>query len=290
MRLRTRLAPVGMGITRMARTALVCLVSLLVHRAPTSIQAGELEFESSGGTYLQYYLTQDNRYSELPPGYRFAFSIDNLLYRTSAGHVFVNAANSTVISRTDTSVIQLDKIRYKIEPGFRMAPYRHEANFLLSHECIHQIDRARKDGSIFWNSLQANFGSAGAYDRNLISRVVERDFQLRNSLDYRATADVYLFGDGFYWIDQNHDYRGHVQALIRYNWALWKRSAFYADLKQDVWVTAESKWQTQGTAQLNWILLSRKSVGVLFLEHVYFDQNPYENENSLWSLGFRILY
>jgi hypothetical protein len=255
-----------------------------------STSAGELEFESSGGTYFQYYLSQENRYSQLPPGYRFAFSIDNLIYRTSAGHVFVNAANSTLISRSDSSPIQLDRIRYRIEPGFRMSGFRHETAFLLSHECIHQIDRERLGGSIFWNSLRTDFGTLGAFDHNLIGRVVERDFQLRNSLDYRLMADAYLFGDAFYWIDQNHDYRGRLEGLIRYNWALWRRSAFYADLRQTLWVTAEAEWQSQGKAQLNWILLSRKSIGVLFAEYTYFDQNPYENEDTLFGLGFRILY
>jgi len=252
--------------------------------------AGELEFESSGGTYFQYYLTQDNRYSQLEPGYRFAFSIDNRIYRTALGHFFLNAADATVISRSDTAVIKLDKIRYRIDPGFNMTGYQHEANFLLSHECIHEIDRERNGGSIFWNSVQANFGTKGAYDHNMIERVVQRDFQLRNSLDYRLDADAYLFGHANSFIAQNHNQRGHVQALLRYNWALWKRSAFYADLRQDEWITASAKWQTKGTAQLNWILLSRKSVGVLFTEYTYFDQNPYDNENTLWSAGFRILY
>ena len=250
----------------------------------------ELEFESSGGTYFQYYLTQDNRFSEMDPGYRFAFSIDNLIYRTSRGHFFIDAANATVISRQDTAVIKLDKIRYRIDPGFRLTEQRYEANFLISHECIHQIDRPREGGSIFWNSVQANFGTQGAYDHNLVARVVDRDFQLRNSLDYRVGTDAYFFGHASDFIAQNHDYRGHTQALVRYNWALWKSSAFYADLKQDAWVTAKAHVQTKGTAQLNWILLSRKSVGVLYTEYTYVDQNPFDNENSLWSLGVRILY
>jgi hypothetical protein len=250
----------------------------------------ELEFESSGGTYFQYYLTQDNRFSDLPPGYRFAFSIDNLIYRTSQGHFFINAANATVISRQDSAVIKLDKIRYRIDPGFRLTEQWYEANFMLSHECIHQIDRERDGGSIFWNSLQANFGTKGAYDHNLVDRVVHRDFQLRNSLDYRVGVDAYLFGDASYFIAQNHDYRAHTQALLRYNWALWKKSAFYADLKQDAWLTARARWQNKGSVQLNWILLSRQSVGVLFTEYTYFDQNPFENEDALWSVGVRILY
>ncbi len=252
--------------------------------------AGEMEFESSGGTYFQYYLTQNNRHSTLPPGYRFAFSIDNLIYRTEAGHVFLNAANSTLISRHDSSAIQLDKIRYKIEPGFRALLDRHEVHLLVSHECIHQIDRARQEGSIFWNTLQAKFGTLGAYDHNMIRRVVERDFQLRNSLDYSVTADAFLFGDAFPLIAQNHDYRARAQTLIRYNWALWHQSAFYADLRQSLWATSQGSWQYQGLAQLNWILLSKKSIGVFFLEYTFFDQNPYENENSLLSLGVRILY
>jgi len=253
-------------------------------------RAGELEFESSGGTTFQYYLSQDNRFSSMPPGYRFAFDIDNLIYRTQNGHFFVSLSDATVISRQDTAVIKLDKIRYRIDPGFRLNENRYEANFLISHECIHQIDRPRDGGSIFWNSTQVNFGTKGAYDHNVVSRVVEKDFQMRNSLDYRLGADAYFFGDASWFIAQNHDYRGHVQGLLRYNWALWKSSAFYADLKQDAWLTAHAKWQNKGTAQLNWILLSRKSVGVLYGEYTWMDQTPFDNENSLVSLGVRILY
>jgi hypothetical protein len=182
----------------------------LAGSAAVAARAGELEFESSGGTYLQYYLTQDNRYNPLPPGYRFAFSIENLVYRTDRGHWFLNAANSTLISRSDSTAVKLDMIRYKIEPGFRLELSRHEADFLLSHECIHQIDKANATGSVFWNALEADFGSAGAFDHNLIRRVVERDFQMRNSFDYRLRADAFLFGDWLYWVDQNHDYRGHL--------------------------------------------------------------------------------
>lgn len=252
--------------------------------------AGEFEFESSGGTYFQYYLTQDNRYSDMPPGYRFAFNIDNLFYRTDKGHWFVNVADATVISRQDTAVIKLDKIRYRIDPGFRFTGHLREANLLLSHECIHRIDRERFGGSIFWNSLQGNFGTQGAYDHNLVARVVERDFSLRNSFDYKLGADAYLFGPANAFIAQNHEYRGHMQALLRYNWALREKSAFYADLRHDLWATRDAELQFRGTAQLNWILLSRKSVGILFTEYTYLDQNPFENENSLWSVGVRVLY
>lgn len=250
----------------------------------------ELEFESSGGTYLQYYVTQDNRYNPLPPGYRFAFSIDNLIYRTDAGHWFINASNSTLISRSDSTAVKLDMIRYRIEPGFRLEGFRHEADFLLSHECIHSIDKSRADGSIFWNSLRADFGSKGAFDHNLISRVVERDFQMRNSIDWRLRGDVFFFGDWLYWVDQNHDYRAHAEGLIRYNLGLWRRSAVYADVRTRGWATAEGGFQAQSVVQANWIFLSRKSVGVLFWEYTLLDQNRFENENSLASLGFRILY
>jgi hypothetical protein len=253
-------------------------------------RAGELEFESSGGSYFQYYLTQDNRYSELAPGYRFAFSIDNLVYRTNRGHFYVDLANSTLIAREDTAAIKLDQIRYRIDPGFRWTEWQYEANLGISHECIHRIDRAREGGSIFWNSVQGSFGTRGAYDHNLVGRVIERDFQLRNSWDYRVSGDLYLSGDSAWFIAQNHDYRAHTLALLRYNWALRDKSAFYADLKQDFWVREGGRTQYKGSVQLNWILLSRRSLGVLFTEYTFLDQDRFENENGLWSLGVRILY
>jgi len=273
-----------MRLEKFLRTAGVVLVGVL------TAEAGQFEFQSSGGTFFQYYLTQDNRDSQLPPGYRFAFSIDNLVYQTALGHFFINAADATVISRSDTAAVKLDKIRYRIEPGFRAVGYRHESNILLSHECIHEIDRARNGGSIFWNSIQANYGTKGAYDYNMVERVVQRDFQLRNTLDYEVAGDAYLWGPANDFIAQNQDYRGHAQVLLRYNWALWEKSAFYADLKEDEWVTAKATTQHRGMAQLNWILISQKSVGVLFTEYTFLDQNPYDNENSLVSVGFRILY
>jgi len=249
-----------------------------------------MEFESTGGASFLYYLTQGNRYSTLPPGYRFDFSLDNLLYEFSAGHAFLNLANSTVISRHDTSLVQLDKIRYKLEPGFRIPGSRYESNILLSHECFHYIDRERNGGSVFWNTAQFNWGTRGAYDHNLVARVVQHDFQLRNSWDFETTFDAFFFGNAIYWIDQNHDYRGHVQGLLRYNWALWKSSAFYADWRHDTWVDAHGKFQQKGKLQWNWILLSQKSVGSLYLEYTYLDQNPYDNEHTLWGVGFRIMH
>src|SRR5690606_13338319 len=125
--------------------------------APSSAQAGEAEFESSGGPVFQYYLTQDNRFSEMPPGYRFAFAIDNLVYRTDRGHFYIDLANSTVISRQDTAVIKLDQIRYRVDPGFRWTEWQYEVNLGISHECIHRIDRTPEGGSVFWNSVQASF-------------------------------------------------------------------------------------------------------------------------------------
>jgi hypothetical protein len=269
------------GIARVAW--MLCVAAL-------PVSAGEFEFQSSGGTYFQYYLNQDNRYSEMPPGYRFAFSIDNLVYRAGNGHVYLNAADATVISRQDTALIKLDQIRYRVDPGYRWTEWQYEASAGISHECIHRIDRERAGGSIFWNSVQASFGTKGAYDHNLVGRVVERDFSLRNSLDYRLTTDAYLHGNEAWFIAQNHDYRAHAAGLLRYNWALREQSAFYADLRQDLWLRLGGGLQYRGTAQFNWILLSRKSIGVLFVEHTFLDQNRFENEDGLWSLGVRILY
>lgn len=263
---------------------------LLFLLLPSLTLAGNFEFESRGGTSFLYYLTQENRYSQLPPGYRFDFSLDNQFYRFSHGHAFLNLANSTVISRHDTSLVQLDKIRYKLEPGYRHTWARSEASISLSHECLHNIDRERQNGSVFWNTTQLNWGTHGAFERNLISRVVQRDFQLRNSWDFLLNLDVFFFGDALYWIDQNHNYRGHASTLVRYNWALLQNMAFYADLRHESWINANAEWEHKDKIQLNWILVSKKSIGMVFLEYTILDQNPYDNEHSLWGLGFRILH
>lgn len=273
-----------------SRTVFAAITLRILLASPFCVHAGGVEFESRGGTSFIYYLTQGNRYSELPPGYRFEFSLDNQVYEFEQGHAFLNVANATAISRQDTTAVKLDKIRYRIEPGYRHILSGYEASALLSHECIHQIDRERAGGSIFWNTIQLGFGTQGAYDRNLISRVVHRDFQLRNSWDYALSLDAFLFGDALYWIDQNHDYRGHAQSLLRYNWSLWANSAFHVDLRHEGWIDSDGGWQQKGKIQWNWILLSRKSVGMLYLEWNYLDQTRFDNESSLVGLGVRILH
>lgn len=249
-----------------------------------------LEFESSGGASLVYYLTQTNRYSQMPPGYRFEFSLDNRIYEFEHGHAFVNLDNATVISRQDSAAVKLDKIRYKIEPGYRHIWPANEAALLVTHECIHQIDRERTGGSIYWNAIQLDYGTRGAYDRNMIARVVERDFQLRNSWDYAVSVEAFLFGDASVWIGQNHNYRANAQGLLRYNWSLWTNAAFYVDLRHQAWMDSDASLLQKGEIQLNWILLSRRSIGVIYLQYGYLDQNKFDNENRLLGLGFRIIH
>lgn len=266
---------------------LLCLGLCLVL---ASASLAGVEFESRGGATFLYDLTQGNRYSQLPPGYRFEFSLDNDVWRFDEGHAFLDLANTTVISRHDSSAVQLDRIRYRIEPGYRELWPRHQGHLMLSHHCIHQIDRERIEGSIFWNSIQAGFGTRGAYDRNLIDRTVQHDFQLRNSWDWSVAGDVFLFGDALYWIDQNHSYRAHAQGLLRYNWSLWESSAFYADVRHEAWIDAHGEIQQKGKLQWNWILLSRRSIGALYLEYTWIDQNRFDNEHSLLGVGVKILH
>lgn len=120
--------------------------------------------------------------------------------------------------------------------------------------------------------------------------MVHHDFQLRNSWDYALSFDAFLFGDAMYWIDQNHNYRGHAQALLRYNWSLWANSSFHVDLRHEGWIDSDGRWQQKGKTQWNWILLSRKSVGMLYLEWNYLDQTRFDNESSLIGIGIRILH
>lgn len=252
--------------------------------------------EQHAGLEMKYHLTQDNRYSTRPwlPGYRLGFVYDSQFHLSNPFSLFFEAASLTLISRGDTSTFLMDRVQYRLAPGARLHVAGHEVSALLAHECVHWLDRGRRGGSIFWNELQVNVGSQGAYDHNLAARAATRSAPARHALDYRLGTGTFLQGSSSKYIAQNQDYRRHAHTVLRYNLALRNRPVAYLDWRQDFWMTADNprppqgRRQYKGGTQLGWVLPTRRGVGVLFTEYTYLDQSPFLNEHSLWSVGVRL--
>lgn len=252
--------------------------------------------ESQGGLQARYYLTQDNRYSRSPwvPGYRLGFQYDTRLSVHPAIDLFFDVGSTTLISRPDTAAFLMDKVEYRVAPGVRISQWNHEASVLLSHECLHWLDRGRLGGSIYWTLAQLDVGSGGAYERNLLTRATGRSAPSMHSLDYRVGVGTFLTNDAVRYVSRNSDYRKHAHVLLRYNLAYRDRPLFFADLRQDFWtadedpVIAQALRQYKGSARFNWVFPTRHGIGVLFTEYTYLDQTPYLNEHSLWSVGIRL--
>lgn len=253
------------------------------------------DLEQRAGLEMQYYLTQDNRYSKSPwlPGYRLGFFYDNEWPLNNYFALVFESGATTLISRGDTSAFLMDRIHYRLAPGLKTRVGDHEVSGQFSHECLHAADRKLPGGVVFWNLVSVNAGSAGAYEHNLAARAASRSAPSRHALDYRLGVGTFLRGNSSKYIAQNQDYRRHAQTLVRYNLAVRDRPFLFADWRQDFWTAAEVprppqlRRQYKGTTQVNWVIPTRQGMGVVFTEYTYHDQSPFLNEHSLWSLGVK---
>lgn len=254
-----------------------------------------LDVDQNAGLEMQYYLTQDSRYSASPwlPGYRLGFLYDNELAFNPHLAVFFEAGATTLISRGDTSAFLMDRIHYRLAPGVRGRLGDHEVAGSFSHECLHAADRKLPGGVVFWNLVSVDAGSSGAYEHTLRTRAATRSSPSRHALDYRLSVGTFLRGSSSKYIAQNQDYRRHAHTLVRYNLALGGRPFLFADWRQDFWTAAENprppqlRRQYKGSTQVNWVIPTRRGMGVVFTEYTYHDQSPFLNEHSLWSVGVR---
>lgn len=271
----------------------LCLLVMVCGVVPPALAS--LELEQQAGLEMQYYLTQENRYSKSPwlPGYRLGFFYDNEFLFNDHFALFFATGATTVISRGDTSLFLMDRIHYRLAPGLKTRVGDHEVSGLFSHECLHAADRKLPGGVVFWNLVSVDAGSAGAYEHNLAARAAQRSAPSRHALDYRLGVGTFLRGSSSKYIAQNQDYRRHAQTLVRYNLAVRDRPFLFADWRQDFWTAAEVprppqlRRQYKGTTQLNWVIPTRQGMGVVFTEYTYHDQSPFMNEHSLWSVGVR---
>ena len=273
----------------MISAVIFVIVLLLVSVQNVSGGTVSLLLQPSGQVSFAPTLFGQNKFSDLEPGYRTDLFVYMDLFKYDQWIFSFYTSNTTLISRDASTLFTLDRIRYTLAPGFRHVFRKWVASGMLFHECIHTISRPEKNGSVYWNTIRIGTGTKGAYHFYLVDKYMTRDFTLRNSIDVRLDVDFYLRGDAFSLIAQNHQYRLGSSELIRYHFDFLKRQ-FFADCAHRFWLEDDSIWTQKLSAALNWVLPGRKKLATFFFQYTLFDDNPYDNEDTLGVVGFRMVF
>lgn len=288
--------PRPFGIARRQSRIQCALLTAAMAFAPASA----LDLESRGGLDYQFYLTQDSRYRELDdrglelfPGHRLAVSVDNTLAFSDHTGITLDVTAQTHLARLDEEPFKLNKLHYRIAPGLRHAWGRHAGAALIAHECLHNIDRRSKGGSVFWTLAYFEIESRGMDARTLAPSASPSPVRRqggRQALDYRLGAGTYLDSETLSYVRQRNDLRRYAQLSLRYSLSQQAFPVLFTDWTQEVWSTETVRSQYKGTVRLNWIVPNRGSTAVLYAGRTYLDQQRFNNEHSLWSVGFSVLH
>lgn len=246
-------------------------------------------FKANGQVTLGLYIYGQPKYSDLNPGYRSDMLVytDIISYKKLVFDFFMGA--TTRIARLPKAPIKLDKILYTLSPEFRYVFKKSLLMAGLYHECIHTISREETAGSTWWNVFQFGGGTKGAYPFYLIEKYNNRDFSLRNSFDAQVNVGFYVQGHSLLE-GQNHNYRYDASGVARYHLGLFRNQTIYFDCLPHIWYDNNGKVTYKISGEINYVILALDNIATLYFNHCFHDDNPYDNENSLGAIGFKVLF
>jgi hypothetical protein len=269
----------------------VCIITVTFASDSLKTAHGfKMLFHANGLVSLGAHIYGNPKYGDLGPGFRSDlmintefFGFNNLVFD------FLTVA-STSIASTSQQPIKMDKIRYTLTPELRYTLRKSVITGSLYHECIHTLSRAENsNGSTWWNVTQFGAGTKGAYSFYFIQKYDNRDFSLRNSFDANLNAGYYLHGQAPL-IGHNHDYKYDISGLVRYHLGLFRNQTFCIDVNHHFWYSEDKKITAKISAEVNYIILAFDNIATLYYSHCIVDENPYDNEYSLGTLGFKLIF
>ena len=164
------------------------------------------------------YIHGRNEVGGLSPGYRAEFLSHVDFFRKKRLVVSGIVGNMTIISRSDSSVFNLDKIRYILSPSIR---YEYDTWFLkgvFHHESLYSISKAEDLNGAYWqNSIRIGVGSKSSSFLFLPEKYLIDGDVRGSAFDAQCTLGAYLHGSKSIWVAKNHNYRYEMLALVRYH-------------------------------------------------------------------------
>ena len=253
--------------------------------------AAELLLHTQGHASFAPYVHGVKETAGLHPGYRAEFASQVDFFRKGRFVVTGLVGNMTVISRSDSSIFNLDKIRYTLSPGFRYEFKTWYVRGVYHHESLYSISRAEEIGGAYWqNSIRLGAGTKGSSFLYLPEKYFSGTEPKGRAFDAQCSVGAYLHGSHSIWVARNHSYRYEMLALLRYHAGSVHNWIVSFSIDQHLWLKADNSSENKSAVTIN---LFRRGVGNLFgIYYVYtvYDAYVENNEDKLGALGLRVIY
>ena len=267
------------------------IMFIIVVSLGTHISRAQLLMRNEGQVCLAPYIHGVDKSNGLYPGYRAAFSLNIDIYRWDNLYITGFAENTTLISRTDTTLVDLDKIHYVLSPGFR---YNFEEFYLkggIHHESINNLDQNEDIGGAFWfNSIRLGIGSKGSSFLYLPETYMMVNNRMLNSFDGHFNIGYFIHGKESIWTAKKHHYQYETFGNLRYHIGIYKKWAAFVTLSQQTWIKKNDTVENKIRISLSMFHKGEVNFSGFYYSYVIHDTYSKDNEDKLGSIGYRIIF
>ena len=251
----------------------------------------ELLMETHGYVSFAPYVNGAQRTEGLYPGYRadFLAHVDFARWRNV---IFTGlVGNRTLISRSQTSIFQLDRIHYTLSPGIRCDFTTWIARASINHESIYSLSRAEEVKGATWeNSIRFGVGTKGAYYLYLQEEFKNIGDRFINSIDAQINCGVFLRGSESIWVARNHRYKFEEFSLVRYQIGSFNKWIFFTGVSQNLWIRLNNEYEHKIAVTINSFRKGSVSLFGFYYTYTLYDTYTMDNENRMGALGFRVIF
>jgi len=272
----------------MVKNLILFLIVVFIGRETAEAR---LLMHTHGVTSFAPYVNGVIRNNNLYPGYSAEFMAYVDIFQNRKLIITGQVGNMTIISRSDSSIFTLDRIRYTLSPGFRYEFRTWLIRGSFHHESIYAISRTEDYNGAFWqNSIRLGIGSKGSYFLYLPERYKNTYNSFINKLDGQINVGAFLYGSHSIWVAKNHTYRYELFSLTRYHIGTFNNLVSFISLNQHVWIKADNSTEQKISITFNVFLRGTANFLGIFYTYTPYDTFSQNNENKLGALGLRILF
>ena len=274
------------GLYKFCALVLMLLPILKIHSSEA-----ELLMHTQGTASFAPYVNGIKKTKGLYPGYRAECQAHVDFYKNNNLILTGLVGNMTIISRSDSSVFNLDKIRYTLAPGFRYEFNRWILRGSFHHESLYSLSRIEEQEGAFWqNSIRFGVGTKGSYYLYFDDRYRNVDDTFINSWDIQVNGGVFLHGSKSIWVAKNHNYRYELFSLLRYHVCTFHKWVYFAGLNQHLWIKSDNETEHKESLTLSFFRKGSVNFFGIYYTYTMYDSYKENNENKLGALGIRFIF
>lgn len=266
----------------------VIIIIILIAVYPQQVFASLL-MRSRGNITVAYTIHGTDRNQLTYPGYRSDFTTFVDFAKFGQVVIYSSIGNTTVISKPKNSM-QLDKIRYTLNPGFRVEFRSWLINGSLLHECIHTIGRPENNGSTWWNSFRIGIGTKEAYFLYLPNEYRNLNNIFINKFDAQVNFGNIVEAKQTLLTGQNHNYIYELSSLIRYHVGVYRNWVGFVTLRQHLWMLRDNSDEQSLTVSINLFRKGTKKFAGIYYDYNIVDTFSLDSASKIGALGFKIIF